>query len=153
MRRIALAPVLVLATSAPALAFGPDGDELLTPEQRAERFENAMDHIDATDDQRSKIRVLIEDTLPQLKSLHEEGHALREDFHEVFLQPTVDRDEVELLRTDAVDLFDRATSTMMDLMVDAANVLTVEQREALHELKQARREKLRERLRQWHASR
>jgi len=149
MRTLALVPVLALSSS--ALAFGP-GHEQLTPEQREARFDKAMDHIDATDDQRSALRVLFEDTLPELKSLHDEGRELREDMQTVFLEPTVDRGEVEVLRVDAVDLFDRATSTMMDLMVDAANVLTVDQRELLHELREERRARFMERLKQLRAA-
>jgi len=152
---ILLAPAVALST--PALAFGPGfggPDHEVDPEVREARFQQTMDEIGATEDQRSSLRVLFEDTLPTLKSLHDEGRALREEMQEVFLySETVDRGEVEVLRVDAVDLFDRASATMMDLMVDAANVLSMDQRQALHELREERRHRFHQRLKQWHDTR
>lgn len=144
-RTLMLTPLFALA--APALAFGPGPGHEPTPEEREAHLEKAFEAVDATPEQRSAIRVFIEDTAPELKGLHEEGRQLREELHEVFLySETVDRSEVELLRVDAVDLFDRATSTMMDLVVDVSNVLTMDQRQTLHELKQERHQRIADRI-------
>jgi Spy/CpxP family protein refolding chaperone len=152
MHRIVLVPALAL--SVPAFAFGPGPHHEPSPEEREARLNHALDEIDATDEQRSAIRVFLEDTAPKLRELHEEGRLLREEFQTVFLtSEVVDRGEVEVLRLDAVDLFDRMTSTGLDLMVDVANVLTVDQRQTLHELKEARHERFRDRVDAWRSQR
>lgn len=148
-RTLLVVPALALAT--PALAFGPgfgpgpDGHH--SPEERAERLDKALGEVGATEEQKSTIRTFFEETAPTLKALHDEGRQLREEMQEVFLNsPVIDRAEVELLRVDAVDLFDRASSTMLDLFVDVANVLTVEQRTQLHELKEAHHGRMHDRM-------
>ncbi len=132
MRILTLVPLTLLAT--PALAFGPPGDI-----DREERFEKAMTEIDATDAQRTTIRSFVDETLPALRSFHDEAHTLRGEMRALFLEPTVDRAAVEYLRVDAVDLVDRATTTVLDLVVDAANVLSVDQRATLQELRERHR--------------
>lgn len=155
-RTLLVVPALALAT--PALAFGPGfgpGPEgRHSPEERAERLEHALDEVGATDDQKSTIRTFFEETAPTMKALHDEGRQLREEMQEVFLNsPVIDRAEVELLRVDAVDLFDRASATMLDLFVDVANVLTVDQRQQLHDLKEAHHDRMHDRIERFRSHR
>jgi Spy/CpxP family protein refolding chaperone len=123
----------MLLLSAPSYAFGPGKN--LTPPQRKAVIQKKLDAIGATPDQRSAIRGFVEDTLPTLRSIKDQRHELRKEMRDLFLAPTVDRSAVEAVRQDAVDLFDLATETVLDLMVDAANVLTVEQRLMLDEIR------------------
>ena len=122
-----VAPMLLL--SAPSYAFGPGKNP--SPAPRKAAIQKKLDAIGATPEQRAAIRGFVEDTLPTLRSIKAERRALSEEMRALLLEPTVDRAAVEAVRSDAVDLFDRATDTVLDLMVDAANVLTVEQRAML----------------------
>lgn len=150
MKRIILP--LALLVSAPAFAFGPPpGDH-----DPGERLEKAMDEVDATPEQRSTIRTILEDTLPTLKGLHEEGRELREQMQDAFRGEVVDRGEVEIIRLDAIDLADRISSTALDMMVEAANVLTQDQRITLIEKREAmhgKRREMAERFEAWRAAR
>jgi Spy/CpxP family protein refolding chaperone len=146
MHRIAPLMIVSFALSAPAFAF--DGPP---PHDPGERLDKAFEITDATEDQQLTIRSLFDETLPELKQLHEEGHDLRERMQDAFRAPTIDRNEVEGIRLDGLDLADRLSATVLDLMVEAGNVLTqdqrvtlIEQREAMHEKHRAMVERFRE---------
>lgn len=136
MTRIVPLMIASAALSAPAFAFdGPDDRE------PGERLEKAFEVTDATEEQRLTIRGLFEDTLPELRSFHEEGRDLRERMHDAFRAEVVDRAEVEDIRLDGLDLADRVSATVLDLMVVAGNVFTQDQRITLMEHHEAMRDK------------
>jgi Spy/CpxP family protein refolding chaperone len=137
MKRVFPLMIATVALSAPAFAFGPPPPDA-DPEARLEK---GLDVVDATDDQRSTIRSLFEETLPTLKGLHEEGRALHERMQDAFSAEVIDRAEVEGVRLDGLDLADRISATVLDLMVEAGNVLTQDQRLTLIEHHEAMREK------------
>ena len=62
----------------------------------------------------------------------------------------VDRDEVESIRLDALDLADRMSAMVLDAVVIGANVLTQDQRVTLAELHERHHERHLERMRQMH---
>ncbi len=148
MNRILPLLTVSFALTAPAFAFGgpPHHDPV-------ERLDKAFEITDATQDQQLTIRGLVEETLPELKGLHEEGRDLRERMKDAFRAETVDRDEVEMVRLDGLDLADRVSSTVLDLMVEAGNVFTQDQRLTLMEHREAMHEKHREMLERFHAAR
>lgn len=140
-RLILIAPVaLTLAT--PALA-GPLGHghrgEHRSPEKMLERAEHVMDEVDATDDQKSMVRSILDDALPTLQSFHTEAGQLREEIRGVFTADTIDRGALEDARLDMVDLVDRASSFFFTTLADVAEVFTPEQRTELQELRTERR--------------
>lgn len=132
-------PILFALSVAASAADGP------SPERALARAEQAFDAVDATEDQRSTARVILEDALPAMIAFHEEAHDIHERFHALFLEPKIDRDALEATRVDAVDLFDRGTATALDLFADLAEVFTPEQRAIL----QDHRERMRERWTHW----
>lgn len=144
MTRIVPLMIASVALSAPAFAFdGPDHDP-------GERLEKAFEVTDATDEQRLTLRGLFEDTLPEIQAFHEEGRDLRERMHDAFRAEVVDRAVVEDIRLDGLDLADRATATVLDLMVEAGNVFTQGQRITLMDHHEAMREKRHEVFQRFH---
>jgi predicted phage gp36 major capsid-like protein len=129
---------LVLLFAAPAFAAEPPPHH--SPEERLER---ALDAADADDTQRNAIETLFRETLPAIKAMHEEGHALRDELREAFLAETVNPKVVEDIRRDGIDLMDRMSSTVLDTMVAAANVLRQDQRVKLAEMHEAHHERMR----------
>ena len=83
---------MLLALSVSASAHSP----ARTPEEALDRAEAALDAVDATDDQRSTVRVILEDTLPTLFAFHEEAHEIHERIHALFMEPKIDRDVLEV---------------------------------------------------------
>ena len=135
MTRIVPLMIASVALSAPAFAFdGPDREP-------GERLEKAFEVTDATDEQRLTIRGLFEDTLPEIQAFHEEGRELHERMHDAFRAEVVDRAVVEDIRLDGLDLAERVSSSVLDLMVEAGNVFTRDQRITLMDHHEAMREK------------
>jgi Spy/CpxP family protein refolding chaperone len=135
MQRVLITAALLLSSTT-AFAFGPPPHM-----EPGERLEQALDEVDATDEQRTTLRVLLEDTLPALKGFREEGKALHERMNNAFRAETVDRLVVEDVRLDALDLADRASETVLNMVVAGANVLTQDQRVFLADKHEEMREK------------
>ena len=100
------------------------------PPHVEERAERALDAVKATEEQRSAFWELFEETVPKVKALHDEAHALHEELKTVLLVETIDRAALEDLRVDAVDLFDRGTQLAFAHVADVAELFTVSQRQA-----------------------
>jgi Spy/CpxP family protein refolding chaperone len=115
-------PMLILALSTAHAADVPPHAE--------ERAERALDAVKATEEQRSAFWKLFEETVPKMKALHDEAHALRDELKTVLLVETIDRAALEDLRVDAVDLFDRGTQVVFAHVADVAELFTVPQRQA-----------------------
>ena len=92
----------------------------------------ALDSLDATDEQRDVILALIEAAAPDIVALHDEAAALKIEFHDA-VAAQADRATIEALRTQGVDLADRASARGLELMLDIRDELTPEQREQLIE--------------------
>lgn len=140
-RTLTLVP-LFLALSAPALAATPEPG----PEHARRHLEEALDEVEATPDQRTAARALIEDAITEMAAFREEGRALRERISGLFLEEEIDRTALEEARVEVVDLFDRASATAFENLADLAEVFTVAQRQELHALREARREEWRRRF-------
>lgn len=97
-----------------------------------------LDRIDATDAQRDAIDDIILEAFPGAMALRKEGRALKQSIRAVLLTEEPDRAELERLRREAVDLFDRGTAKALDVLLKVDDELTVEQREVLQERLQRR---------------
>ena len=151
MKPVLLLAPLALAVTTPALAgpfFGPPPGHPGPPtaDRIMDRAEEAFDQVDATETQRSSVRTILEDTLPQVRAYHEEAGVLREQIKGIFFQSEIDRDALELARTDVVDLVDRATATLFQALADLAEVFTLEQRTELRDIREARHQEMRQRF-------
>lgn len=106
------------------------------PAQMDERIGKMVDHlaieIDATDEQKTQLKTIFVDAANDLMPLREKAGDRGEAAAELIgllTQPTVDRAAVETFRADKIALADEASRRVADALVDAAEVLTPEQRE------------------------
>lgn len=105
-----------------------------------------LDMVNATPEQRSQIKSIMEAAHKDMAAMHENGRKLREQSLALFTQPTVDARAAESLRQQAVAQHDAASKRMLQAMLDAAKVLTPEQRKLLGD-KMAQRRSMMERHR------
>jgi periplasmic protein CpxP/Spy len=104
-----------------------------------ERFEFALDRIGATEEQQAEIEGIIEPAVDQAMDAHADHEARHDEFRDLLLAETVDRDALEAMRAEAMDRFDEGSQLFVTVIADVAEVLTVEQREDLVELVQSHR--------------
>jgi len=93
--------------------------------------DQALDRVDATDAQREAAHEILADAVPEGFALKADGRALKADLRDALLQPEVSPDAVESIRQDGLDLADRASAQALDVVVELAQLLTVEQRQEL----------------------
>jgi len=112
----------------------------LTPEERSARAEFAtewvLSRVDASEDQRARIRVIVQDALKDFSQLREQHAQNREAFMTALTRPTVDRDALNQIRRAELQLAESASDRLVNAVADAADVLTPEQRAKLVELAQ-----------------
>lgn len=88
---------------------------------------------DGTPEQKAKVRAIAKAAMTDLRPLHEQHHAAREQAIKVLSQPTIDRAALEKIRAGEVQLAEQISRRMTQAMADAAEVLTPEQRVKLAE--------------------
>jgi len=95
--------------------------------------ERLLDAVGATADQKARIHDIMAAARDDLQARHAEGRALRSQMVKLFSAPVVDNALVEPVRQQLLVLHDAVSRRMTQAMVDAANVLTVPQRQQLGE--------------------
>jgi Spy/CpxP family protein refolding chaperone len=105
-----------------------------------------LDLVNATPDQRAQVKAIMEAAHKDLAALHDSGRKLQEQSLSVFTQPSVDARAAEALRQQKMAQHDAASKRMLQAMLDAAKVLTPEQRKLLGD-KMAQRRGMMERHR------
>jgi periplasmic protein CpxP/Spy len=108
---------------------GPDGHHAFM--QR--RLEKMLDKVDATAAQRSAIKSIVQRLHSEMEPIHEEHNLLRDGLKQALAAPTVDQVTIENLRREAAALMDRGSRVLSKSLVEAANVLTPEQRKLIIE--------------------
>lgn len=114
------------------MGFGPG--EGSPGEQEAfmqRRLEKALDLVKATDSQRAAIKPIIQQLATDLKSIHKQHAQLHKAMLDAFSATTLDPAGIENLRIQATALMDQASKTITTALVQAGNVLTVDQRQTL----------------------
>ena len=106
-----------------------------TPEEFREGFDKAtqrvLKKVDATDDQKARIKPIADDLAMALSGFREEHKALRSRFVKALEADKVDPAEVEKIRADALALADKATAKMAEAIVKASDILSPAQRRQL----------------------
>lgn len=96
------------------------------------RMERGVDRvmwfIDASSEQRSKIKGVIERTADDLLALREKHVASHRQISAVLGAATIDRAKLDALRTEQMALADTASKKITDAVAEAAEVLTPTQR-------------------------
>lgn len=95
------------------------------------RMIKALDSVDATDEQKQKIKAIFDKAREDVKATRGEPGQMRDQMKALFEKPTIDRDAVEAMRKARVQKMDDASKIMTTAMVDAAEVLTPDQRAKL----------------------
>lgn len=92
-----------------------------------------LDDVNATPEQRTQIRSIVQAAMADLRGQRAGGAALREQAAAVFTAPTVDARAAETLRQQMLAQHDQASKRMLQAMIDVSRVLTPEQRKAIGE--------------------
>jgi len=103
------------------------------------RGERMLDAVNATPEQRTQVKQMIDAARADLQAQHESGRALHQQMRQLFTQPTVDARAAETLRLQMLAQHDQASKRMMQAMLDLSRVLTPEQRAKLAEMASQRR--------------
>ena len=107
--------------------------------------ERALDAVNATAEQRTQIRQIMDAARTELRAQHDASRALRDQAVQLFTQPTVDARAAEALRQQMSAQHDQASKRMLQAMLDVSRVLTPEQRAKLAELHAQRRSMMEQR--------
>jgi Spy/CpxP family protein refolding chaperone len=112
----------------------------VSPELARERAAFAIDYVlsrvDASEDQREQIKAIVGNSIDDLFPLVDRHKINRESFVVEFSKPTMDRDALEQLRLNGLEMADQASTRLVAAIADAAEVLTPEQRNQLIDLAQ-----------------
>ena len=99
-----------------------------------------LDHVKATPEQRVQIQKIMEGARTDMQAHREAGKGLRAQLMQAMTQPNIDANAVEQVRQRMLAHHDQASKRRMQAMVDAARVLTPEQRRQLAERMSQRRD-------------
>lgn len=97
------------------------------------RLERMLDGLDATPEQADKIRAIVDAARDDLMPALDGMRGTRDKVAEMLAAPTIDRAAAEALRAERMGAVDQASRRMTAAILDAAEVLTPEQRTKLVE--------------------
>ncbi|WEX74563.1 Spy/CpxP family protein refolding chaperone [Sinorhizobium numidicum] len=103
------------------------------------RIGSVLDEIDATSEQEDKLWEIIDNARAEMRPTFRDFRETREEVIELLGAPTVDRAAAEKLRSERIAAIDEASRKMTTALLDAAEVLTPEQRAKLVEHLKERR--------------
>lgn len=92
------------------------------------RLERLLEEIDATPEQSEKLKAIFGTARGNIAPMMEGMMDARESAVEIIGAPTIDRAAAEKLRSDRIAAIDAASRTMTAAILEAAEVLTPEQR-------------------------
>ncbi|MCX7663419.1 MAG: Spy/CpxP family protein refolding chaperone [Tepidimonas fonticaldi] len=111
----------------PVLA-GPLADD---PARLDRWLDRMAQHLQLQPAQRDDIRRIAQAAAQDLRPLRDEARALHDERRRLWAQPTLDEAAIEALRQRALALHERLSARMQQAMLEAARVLTPEQRQRL----------------------
>lgn len=97
-------------------------------------MERMLDEIDATPEQREALEGIMDSAHEEMGAMFEEMRGTRAEMAEVLGAAEIDRDAAEELRAERIAAMDAASQRMLNSLLDAAEVLTPEQRVELMEM-------------------
>ena len=132
----ALAAVLIgLAVGGVASTGRWHGDR--DPERMRKHAEFAVEfalrEVDATPEQVARVKAIVAGAIAELDQVRDQHAANRDSLIAALSQPEISRDAVQAIRAQELALADTASAQLVDALVDAAAVLTPEQRAELIE--------------------
>jgi protein CpxP len=123
--------------------FGPPGlGGGGSPEQHKafmqRRLDKMLGTLNANESQRTAIKAIEERMFAEMQPVHQQHKQLHDAMVTAFTADTVDRAAIEKLRLQATALVDQGSQVFSRAMLDAAQVLTPEQRQSLAKFIQER---------------
>jgi periplasmic protein CpxP/Spy len=109
-------------------------------------IERLLDLVNASADQRTRIKGIMQSAHNDLKTQQQNGQALRDQQRSIFAQPNIDARAAEAVRAQMSAQRDAASKRMLQARLEVAGVLTAEQRRTLAD-KMAQRRAMAERHR------
>ncbi|OHV83969.1 Spy/CpxP family protein refolding chaperone [Ensifer sp. LCM 4579] len=103
------------------------------------RIGSVLDELDATPEQEDKLWDIIDKARAEIRPTFRDFRETREEVIDLLGAPTLDRAAAEKLRSERVAAIDEASRKMTTALLDAAEVLTPEQRAKLAEHLKERR--------------
>jgi protein CpxP len=103
-------------------------------------LQGMLDRVNATPEQRTQIKQIMDKMAGDMTAQREAGRALRTEAMTLFAQPTVDAKAVEALRVRQMAQHDEVSKRVTQAMLEASRVLTPEQRKQIADTMNQRRE-------------
>ena len=103
-------------------------------ERVADRAAWVIGAIDATPEQETAIRAIVDDTVGKVYPLVQQHRDNRREFIELLARPDLEADKLEALRKAELGLIDTASAEVSGALVQLSGVLTKEQRHELMEM-------------------
>ncbi|MEO8925658.1 MAG: Spy/CpxP family protein refolding chaperone [Caulobacteraceae bacterium] len=119
---------------APAARTAPDAmshSDAATFVAMSNRLDKTLAKVDATDDQKARIKTILITSLSSLAALKPQVEGAPGDLKRLLTAPTIDRVALERLRAQLMVDLDQASKTLVQGLADAADALTPEQRTKL----------------------
>ena len=115
--------------------FSPSAFGGGTPEQHKafmeHRLDKMLDMLKATDSQRTAIKAIAKRLFTEMQPIHQSHDRLHEDALKAFTADTGEGATVDNLRGQVTSLVDQSSKVFSKALLDAAQVLTPEQRQTL----------------------
>lgn len=105
------------------------------------RIGSVLDELDATPEQEDKLWDIIDQARGEIRPAFRDFRETREEVVELLGAPTIDRAAAEKLRGERIAAIDEASRKMTTALLDAAEVLSPEQRAKLVEHLKERRDR------------
>ena len=96
-----------------------------------QRIDHILKSVDATPDQQAKLHAIVEAAVKDLDPIRQQLAGTRKEMATLLGAPQIDRAAVEQLRGERVAEMDQASKRMTQALLDAADVLTPDQRKTL----------------------
>ena len=115
--------------------MGHHRGHLATEQQARERALDGaawvLGRVDASAEQQTRINAIVDSLVAELYPLRAENRERRRQLITELARPQVDAEAIEQIRADGITMVDSASRTLAQAVVDASQVLTIEQREEL----------------------
>ena len=137
---VATAAVAAAAALAGGAMAAPEGGRGMHGGMPHMMMERMLERVDATPEQRSQIKQIMQSARTDMQSQREAGRTLRERAVTLFTQPNVDANALEALRQQMLTQHDQGSKRMMQAMLEASRVLTPQQRKQIADTMAKQRE-------------